>query len=849
MQELIDAPTRLDLESVRDCSKAGSDGGVFRQDLPVALSSSVNQFAAKHGLTTFMMYLATLNTLLYRYTGRTDFIVGTPTANRGRSEIQDLIGMFVNTIALRADLSNEPTVEEMLKRTRRTVLAAYEHQEYPFEKVVQAVTPERSAGKHPLFDILLVLQNGMTNRLDIPECHISPLDSPKQKPQFDLVFTIAEGVETNTLWIEYDSDRFDSEYIRRFGVHYIHLLEQMVNRLNLQKQLSKLELLSNQEREELKSWNGPCMPLPTASIPSIILEQAKRTAEAVAATYLCTTITYKDLIDRALRRASQLEALGVTRGTAVGLCGERSLELIEGLLAILFAGGAYVPLDPAYPKQRLASIIEDASISTILLTASHLQELLPRFNGTLLPLMKEPSTDRLTTNGTCRTPGMSDPMYVIFTSGSTGRPKGVINSHIGVLNRLHWMARAYPGLATGKVLQKTSFAFDVSVWELFLPLMYGGTIVFAKPGGQADPEYLADLIQAQSINSVHFVPSMLRAFLNVPLIGRKCDSLTRIICSGEELPKDLMLECIRTISAELHNLYGPTEAAVDVTSWHCTEKWEGRRIPIGHPIDNTTIYIISRSGSLVPAGVPGELLIGGANVALGYINQPELTAERFTVDYLSDKAEGRLYHTGDTAGWDFDGNLIFFGRQDQQVKIRGNRIELEEIVTASKALSIVTDAVAVVDGGTSPRILLYVVSSESIYDEQMLRAHLRSYLPTFMLPAKIIRIDSIPLTVNQKLDHARLAQVANMNSPPPEEAPGDRIGKALHEIWCRLLRREDVMGDSSFFDLGGHSLLLLQLKREIAEHLACNVPLGDFFLFPTLASLAAHVQQLSSTES
>ena len=528
---------------------------------------------------------------------------------------------------------------------------------------------------------------------------------------------------------------------------------------------------------------------------------------------------------------------------------ERSIEMVVALYGILKAGGAYVPLDPDYPSQRIAHMLEDAEIG-LLLSQAHLSEQIPRCDARVINLGIGLETLAIAKHSIDNLPLAAQPdnaAYVIFTSGSTGRPKGVLNEHRGICNRLMWMQTAYRLKNTDRVLQKTPFSFDVSVWEFFWPLITGARLVIAEPGGHRDAAYLANLIQTQQITTLHFVPSMLTSFLLEPGAA-ECHSLKRVICSGEALPVDLQNKLLAQLDTELHNLYGPTEAAIDVTYWACKKDNQSATVPIGRPVANTKIYIVDHAGQLSPAGIPGELWIGGVQVARGYVNRPELTNEKFIPDPFSDSANARVYRTGDLARFRDDGVIEFLGRIDFQVKLRGFRIELGEIEAELLTCDDVQQAVVLLREDTpgDQRLAAYIVTAANQpNDSEALRRALAAELPEYMVPAGFVFLDELPLTPNGKLNRNALPAPDWRDAITTDyAAPRNPVEEALAEIWQDLLGAETIGVDDDFFSLGGHSLLATRLIARIRDTLQKELPLKALFDNPTVAGLA---HELDST--
>ncbi|MEE4186421.1 MAG: amino acid adenylation domain-containing protein, partial [Gammaproteobacteria bacterium] len=627
----------------------------------------------------------------------------------------------------------------------------------------------------------------------------------------------------------------------RIAAGFRHLLEQLSG--SAERRLAELSLLAASERDWLvNEWNATARPYPaSATLPQLFETQVAATPDATAVVTATETLSYAELNRRANRLAHYLIAAGVGPDLPVGVYMERSIDLVVALYAIIKAGGAYVPLDPDYPQQRLAQMLADAQVNWVLTHAAVAAEL-PGTSAAVLSL--EAIAGELATLPAGNPAARAQPeslAYIIFTSGSTGRPKGVMNEHRGICNRLLWMQEAFGLGPADRVLHKTPFSFDVSVWELFWPLQTGASLVLAKPGGHRDTGYLCELIAAQQISTIHFVPSMLAVFLDDPHVVR-ANVLRRIICSGETLTTDLQSRALNTLDAHLFNLYGPTEAAVDVTFWRCRPEPGVTRVPIGHPVANTRIYIVTPDGALAAPGAPGELWIGGVQVARGYINQPELSAERFTADPFAEEPEARVYRTGDIARLRDDGALEFLGRSDDQVKLRGYRIEPGEIETVFVAQSGVSRCAVMLREDTpgDQRLVAYVCATAAVSSDDLLAAA-RERLPAFMVPAAVVLLEQLPLTPSGKLDRARLPAPEWRQAGTAAAEPRNPVEATLAEIWADTLQLDQVGIHDDFFALGGHSLIAMQLVSRIMARLQVQLPLDALFNTPTVAGLAAAI--------
>ncbi|WP_407027006.1 non-ribosomal peptide synthetase [Burkholderia pseudomallei] len=862
---LSGAPTLLELPTDRPRPPKQSHAGASVEvKLGAALSERVKRLSQRHGVTPYMTLLSSWAAVLSRLSGQEEVVIGSPVAGRNRTEVEALIGFFVNTLALRLDLSSEPTVGELLKRTKAQVLSAQAHQDLPFDQVVERVKPPRSTAHPPLFQVMFVWQNMPAGELTIPGLTIRAVETPLQTAQFELTLSLQEAGDDIVGHLNYASALFDESTVRRYVTYWCRLLEGMTAG-SANVSVARLPLLDEAERKQVVyAWNATERDYPIEQcIHQLFEAQVDRKPEAIALTFDGQRLGYAELNARANRLAHYLQARGVGPDRLVALCAERGIEMVVGLLAILKAGGAYVPLDPSHPPERLRRMLDDTNPVAVLVDdigadalasfESHVAARSPRVhlsrdiaqwracNPANPPTPRERAARRLA--------------YVIYTSGSSGEPKGVMNEHRGVVNRLWWMQQTYALDERDAVLQKTPFSFDVSVWEFFWPLMSGARLVIAKPEGHKDPAYLSELIDRERVTTLHFVPSMLQAFLEDEGAARGCGSVKRVMCSGEALPPSLVKRFYRCLpDARLHNLYGPTEAAVDVTAWACDAEEGGASVPIGRPIANTRIYVLDEYGQPVPRGVAGELYIGGVQVARGYLNRPELTRERFVDDPFV--AGGRLYKTGDLVRWRTDGSLEYLGRNDFQVKIRGFRIELGEIEAQLAKVAGVREAV-VLAREAAPDTKRHAASNENSAsnsgekrlvayytgdaDATALRAQAAQHLPSYMVPSAYVRLDAWPLTPNGKLDrHALPAPADDAYARAEYEAPQGAKEEALAAIWKDLLPVERISRHDNFFELGGHSLLAITLIEHM-RRANLHADVTTLFTAPTLADLAVRV--------
>ncbi|MFF1440224.1 non-ribosomal peptide synthase/polyketide synthase [Streptomyces sp. NPDC058295] len=828
---LAGLPEELALPADRPRPRESSHrGGAVGLTVDAGRTRALRTLARRHGVSMFMVAQAAVATLLHRLGAGADIPLGAPVSGRSDERLEDLVGFFVNTLVLRTDLSGDPTFTELLARVRETDLAAYEHQDLPFERLVEALNPARSLARHPLFQVMVVhLENaGATPALPGLTAHREPLG--QQGAKFDLSFDFVEqGEEGLRCWIEYSADLFDEPTAELLAARLDALLEQVA--ADPGRRVGSLDVLRDDERAlVLTEWNDTARPVPALTLPELFRAQAARTPEATAVVFEDTALTYAELDLRVERLAHSLAAHGARAEATVAVALPRSLALVVALLAVHRAGAAYLPLDTGYPAERLAYTLTDAR-PVCLVTADGVN--LPDTEAPTLTVDADGAPDRPAHAPLPTAHDPRHPAYVIYTSGSTGRPKGVTVPHEGIANRLLWMQDTYRLGSGDRVLQKTPAGFDVSVWEFFWPLVTGATLVVARPEGHRDPAYLAGLIQRQHITTAHFVPSMLRAFLDEPTAAG-CTALRQVMCSGEALPAPLAARFHRTLpGSRLHNLYGPTEASVDVTAHEVPA--DPAAVPIGRPVWNTRTYVLDAALRPVPPGVAGELYLAGVQLARGYLGRPGLTAERFVADPHADGPGARMYRTGDLARWTRDGTLEYLGRADDQIKLRGFRIELGEIETVLAAHPSVGHATVVL---RDARLVAYVVPAGdgTPVDATALRAHAATALPAPMVPAAVVTLDALPLTTNGKLDRRAL--------PAPDfaaEVTGTRPRTPLEETLGALVA--DVLGlervgvEDDFFSLGGDSIVAMQLvARARAAGLAFSP--RDVFRHKSVAGLA-----------
>ena len=815
------------------------------------LTQRIRAGARRLGVSVASICHVAWGQVLTKVSGQDDVVFGTLVFGRmhGGEGADRVLGLSINTLPVRVRLGGEGAEASVL-RTHAMLgeLMRHEHATLALAQRCSGV-----AAPMPLFTSLLNYRYGTGAAKSNSEEALRVWDGIEtirfeERTNYPLVLAVDDLGEDLVLVAQTLTEISAIRVCRFMRKALEGLIEKLENAPTTSMQ--SVSILDEPERHELTiEWNNTAAELQKPdTVAGWIEQQAERTPESRALAFEGKHLTYAELNHRANQLAHYLKKQGVGPDVLVGICLERSVEMVVALVGVLKAGGAYLPLDPAYPKDRLAFMLEDAK-APVVLTTTRLMEELPAHSAKVVCLDRdaklleqEPGTNLKSEVGP------ENLIYAIYTSGSTGKPKGVGNTQRGVLNRLQWMQGAY-GLKSGdRVMQKTPYSFDVSVWEFFWPLMVGAELVVARPEGHKDPEYIADLIKEQGITTMHFVPSMLRVFLETEGLEKRCGSLRRVFCSGEALGYELQERFFERLpGVELHNLYGPTEAAVDVTSWKCEPK-DGRGIvPIGKPIWNTQIYILDKNLEPVPVGVPGELHIGGMGLARGYLNRAELTAEKFIADPISGKAGARLYKTGDLARYLADGNIEYLGRIDHQVKIRGFRIELGEIEAVLSKHPAVMEAVVVAreDKPGEKWLVGYVVAGTVAPSIQELREYLRKQLPDYMVPAAFVTLEKMPLTASGKADRKALPapDAASMAAVDGYVAPKTRVQELLAQIWEEVLKRDRVGVEDDFFSLGGHSLLAIQVIARINDAFQTALPIRRLFEAPTVALLAMVVEE------
>lgn len=868
-KQLAHLPEVLDLPADRPRPpQSQHQGALLCFELPMELAQGLLSLAREQGVTLFMLTLAAFQVLLYRYSGQSDIAVGVPVANRREAAFEKTWGLFVNTVVMRGQLQGEAAFVDFLQQLKDVALEAFEHQELPFEKVVEALNPARTLSYHPLFQVMFALQeldSGLPETLNFGGAQGRILRPGEAQSKFDLSLELQRHGQGLRGRLEYNTEIFDAPRMQRLLGHYQKLLEGVLQ--DPAQTLNQLPLLTASERQQLLDWNKTQADFqPERCIHHWVEEQVARTPERPAVYFEGRWLSYGELNARANQVAHYLIALGVTPDTPVGLSLERSPELLVGLLAILKAGGAYVPLDPEYPTERLHFMCRDTEIQ-ILLTQQSLRE---RFDAALAQRDTEhggapfkricldtphgPWAEASTANPQVEV-GLSHLISILYTSGSTGQPKGVLNLHRGVFNHLSHRHDAYPMRPEDRIIHKTSLNFDGSVWEVFWPLLAGAQLYLARPGGQRDSAYLCDFVEEHGITMIDFVPSMLQALLNESP-RRPFRSLRRVWVGGEGMSHALHQAFFKAYpQIQMVHGYGPTESTISVLYWDCDPRSTLNTVPIGYPFRNTQVYLLDQAHQPVPVGLPGEIYIGGAGLARGYLKRPELTAERFVANPFG---PGRLYKSGDLARHLENGAVEFIGRCDDQVKLRGFRIELGEIESQIRQWPQVEDVRVRLreDRPGDKRLVAYLILQEALQpaqlDREALHRALAQQLPDYMLPSHYLCLEAFPLDHNGKILFRALPRPEMRDAPKSPaggadyRAPRSPLEAQLCRLFAEMLGRSAVGLDDDFFELGGHSLLATQLAARLRELFQTEFPLRLIFESPQVKTLAPRLRALQA---
>ena len=818
-------------------------------------TSDLNRLAQRSGATLFMLLLSAYAVWLAKLSRQPEVVIGTPMAGRTNPDTESMVGVFVNALPIRISTASNQAFPVLLEAVKAEVLGALDRQEAPFEELVERLQPARDMTRNPLFDAMFSMLNMAHADLSASGVTIEPAAFDFGVSQFDIGLYVLEEDTGLTITVQYASAIYGEKTMRHWTNALRTLLLDIVRKPAAE--LGELELLTSEERKRVvHTFNETLTPYSdTLTLQEMFRRQAERSPEQFAAAFTAEeSLTYRELNARAERIARRLLAAGLAPEEPVGLMVERSAAMMAGMLGILLAGGAYVPLPPDFPADRLRYMAEDCGLR-IVLSQRRWLEVAERAapNALTIDLDEPEGQAAVTTDSSLTLPeGSAEQLaYILYTSGSTGRPKGVMIRHRSVINRLSWMQKAYPLQDDDVILQKTPYSFDVSVWELFWWAMAGASVAFLEPGAEKDPSRLIEAIGRHRATTMHFVPSMLAAFLEAAQaeprdrLREQLRSLRRVFASGEALQRthvDRFYALMRELGLEhvkLVNLYGPTEATVDVSVYECEADSPLDFVPIGRPIDNTSLYVVSPEGLSQPIGVPGELCIGGVQLAKGYVNRTDLTEEKFVPNpFVPGEV---MYRTGDLARWMEDGQVQYLGRIDDQVKIRGYRIELGEIERTLLLHEAVSEAVAAVrdDGSGGKRICAYVVAERSLTSGE-LRRHCAERLPDYMIPAAFAQLTAMPLTASGKADRKALPEPeGTMDTGTAYAAPAGETERRLAAMWEELLQREQIGANDDFFELGGHSLKATAMAARIETEFGVRLPLKEIFTHPTVAQLAA----------
>ncbi|MBN1481966.1 amino acid adenylation domain-containing protein [candidate division KSB1 bacterium] len=816
-------------------------GANVRSILPKSLADRIRTFCQKEGVTPFMFLLAAFQTMLHRYSGQNEILVGSPIANRTSSQTEKLIGFFVNTLVLKANFSRDMDFRSLLRQVRDMTLNAYAHQDIPFEQLVDALQPAREMSHSPLFQVAFILQNTPLKPLNLPNITISPVEADSKTSKYDLTLNTAETDEGLFCHFEYNTDLFDRSTIERMLRHYQIIVEGILSHPTCP--VSELPLLSNDEIQRvIYAWNNTAVDYPdNHTVHQLFAEWVLRQPEAEAARCGSEFLSYAELNRRANQLAHYLVNKGIRVDDIVGLCLERSLNVPVAILGILKAGAGFLNIDPTYPEDRKAYMIEDSAIA-VLLTQAAIAETLPKNSATHLCLDSE--WDKIAALPNTAPHVVVSPenlSYVIYTSGSTGKPKGTLLPHRGLCNLFRAQRAAFHIEAGHRVLQFAPLSFDASVWETVMALLNGACLVYAPQENLTTGQGLRDVIKEQQVNIVTLPPSVLSVMPRDELF-----SLKTIVTAGEACSLELVKQW--GVGRQYVNAYGPTETTV-CASYYETHENDSKAPPIGKPLQNFQLYILDKYWSHVPIGVPGELCVGGVGLARGYLHRPDLTADKFIPNPYSSKPGERLYRTGDLVRYLPDGNIEFLGRIDFQVKVRGFRIELGEIEAVLSKQPGVTDVIVLVREDTPGdlRIVAYIVAKQDSSPAD-LKSNCRTELPDYMIPSAFVILDEFPLTPSGKIDRRALPkpEISREDLSSEFVAPRNEREKKLAAIVAQLLKVEHVGVHDNFFELGGHSLLATQFMAELEETFHIDMPLRTIFEKPTIAELATLLHSLEA---
>ncbi len=824
------------------------EGDSFTALISIDETKQLKALAKKNNVTMYMLLLSAFTILLSKHSGQDDIVIGTPISGRTHSEIENVVGMFVNTLAMRNHPSSGKSFIEYLKEVKTNCLEAYANQEYPFQTLVEKLNIPRDLSRNPIFDIMFIYQNIDQNLYGLPDMKCDDYHMECKSSKFDLTLEAMEYRGEIKLRWEYSTKLFSKNTVQLFAKHFLQLLQEVCNKSD--KKISEINIMAEEEQEIVgKQFNDTYKEFVcNKTVIDLFEEQAAKTPYNIAAIFQKEEITYQELNKRANYLAKELRKQGVKPNDFVAIIAFRNIEFIVGIYGIIKSGAAYVPIDPNYPEDRMSYILSDCNPSIVLIGNEQIAKRIKN-SGRLFFVLDDVKFKSGKEQNLPRVNTVKDIAYVIYTSGTTGQPKGVMIQHEGLVNRILWMNDKYPLGERDAILQKTTYTFDVSVWEILWWSFTGARVILLQPGEEKLPIAIVNSIDSYQVTTLHFVPSMLDIFLDYlksePQEIKKLSSLKYVFSSGEELKIKSLRNFNNFIRKEhqdtrLINLYGPTEASIDVTYFDCEYDYD--KLPIGKPIANTQIYIMNEN-RMCGIGVPGELCIAGIGLAKGYLNRETLTNERFTDNPFG---KGKLYHTGDLAKWLPDGNIDYLGRIDNQVKIRGFRIELGEIESRLREHESISDAVVLADKDElgNPYLGGYIMADKQI-TVQSIKAHLVKYLPDYMVPEQFVLIDEIPVNSNGKLDRRKLLSMQNeIESGSIYAEPENEIEEKLLEIWSEILGRKRISINDSFFNIGGHSMKAIVMLAAISRECGKNITLEQLFQYPTIQSLANFMESL-----
>lgn len=809
-------------------------------------NSSLRRFRADRGMTLYMLGLAAYSIVLSRFARQQDIVIGTPVANRTHPHLHDVFGFFVNTLAMRCKLEWTMSIQDYLNNIKSDCLQSIRHQELPFELLVESLNLPRDQSRTPLFQTMFAVQNANQGEDFIHNDNI-PFCVESMGAKFDINLSLFECGEDMYIECEYDDSLYRPRTIEHIIDSFELVLQQilgdptaMLGQIKLQNSRQQQAVLSI-SRGERRVYDD------VLNVSQAFARQVEKSPEHIALEYQGEVTTYLQLESSVNSLARELQKKGVHAGDVVPLLMDRSPDLVVAIYAVLRLGAAYLPIDTQSPSARVEFILQDSDARVAIVSENYHNQIESSLENRQLAVITSKNNTFLTQEPVSgddlpdpASINIFSPAYVIYTSGSTGKPKGVVNHHAALFNRIEWMQRNHPLRDQDRVLQKTNYAFDVSVWEFIWPLAYGARLVLAEPEAHKHPAQLVELIRSKQVSIVHFVPSMFQLFLQENI--SELDSLKAVFCSGEALPIELSEKFYSYgLNCKLFNLYGPTEAAIDVTVWDCARHSEiNTSIPIGYPIDNTCIYVLDECLNLLPCGIPGEIYISGAGLATGYFNRPDLTAQVFVPDPFAEGERARMYRSGDLGRYLPDGSIEYLGRKDFQVKLRGQRIEIGEIEVQLLKIAEVQGAAVVVANTSAGQQHLVAYYTGNV-EENILRARLTGVLPNYMVPSFFVKLDALPLSSTGKLDRKQLASRGIPIAVSAESGPVSDTEARLRKIWSEELKLEQFGIDQNFFELGGTSLLMVQVHRQILAYFQIDISMVKLFSFPTIRELARYI--------